>query len=166
MASFRRIIMTVIGISLGAIIGAMPYLRQINAIEQKAEVRINDQYILANIAKTQKTRETGLSGRTELSVNEGMLFIFDEPGRYGFWMKGMNLPIDIIWINGERIVGIQERVQNPVPGTPDSELSVYFPPEDIDKVLEVASGRANLLRARAGNVVQTKTFAPKLEIGR
>ena len=35
-----------------------------------------------------------------------MLFIFARPSRYSFWMVGMNLPLDIVWISGNKIVDI------------------------------------------------------------
>ena len=28
-----------------------------------------------------------------------MLFVFDEPGRYPFWMQNCLIPIDIIWLD-------------------------------------------------------------------
>ena len=36
---------------------------------------------------------------TNLSDNEGMLFIFDDSGHYPFWMFDTKIPLDIIWMD-------------------------------------------------------------------
>ena len=56
------------------------------------------------VADTQASRELGLSGREKMGDDEGILFVFDTPGRYGFWMKDMQFPLDIIWINQNGVV--------------------------------------------------------------
>jgi uncharacterized membrane protein (UPF0127 family) len=33
-----------------------------------------------------------------------MLFVFEKEGRYGFWMKDMQFPIDIVWISSSGLV--------------------------------------------------------------
>jgi len=62
-------------------------------------VHIAGQDIKVDLALTEAQREQGLSGRQSLNENEGMLFVFDSPGNYPFWMKDMNFPIDIIWLS-------------------------------------------------------------------
>lgn len=148
-----------IALFLGAIIGTslflIPYLNRLAAIEKKSEIKINNQIIIAEVVKDAKEREQGLSGRADIGINEGMLFLFDKEGRHGFWMKGMRFPIDIIWINGMKIVGIEENLE-PEPGVSDSELKVYYPPEPVDKALELKAGRAAILRAKPGDVVKIR----------
>jgi len=77
-------------------------------VDQKSVViSVNDLKIQAEIADTPAKRELGLSGRTNLGPNEGLLFIFDQPGQYKFWMKDMDFPIDIIWLDeNKKIVDI------------------------------------------------------------
>lgn len=41
----------------------------------------------------------GLGGRASLRDGSGMLFVFEKPGAYPFWMKDVRFPIDIIWID-------------------------------------------------------------------
>lgn len=162
MTLFRRMTLVVLGLALGVAFGGMPYLKKINAIEQRVQIKINDQVILADVARTEKARQIGLSNRLELNVNEGLLFVFDEPGKYGFWMKGMQFPIDIIWVKDDRIVGLKERIPAE-PGVSDSDLKIYTPPEDIDKVIEVSSGRIRLFRAQIGDQVLIKSFLPNIK---
>ena len=58
-------------------------------------------------------RNLGLSGRSSLAENEGMLFIFDTPAVYEFWMKDMNFPLDFIWINNGLVVDLSEHIPPP-----------------------------------------------------
>ena len=53
--------------------------------------------VLVDIAATSAARTQGLSGRKSLAWGNGMLFIFPKAGDWGFWMKDMYFPIDIIW---------------------------------------------------------------------
>ena len=34
----------------------------------------------------------------------GMLFVFNSPGQYSFWMKDMHFPLDMVWIDSDKIV--------------------------------------------------------------
>jgi uncharacterized membrane protein (UPF0127 family) len=97
--------------------------------------------ITVQLADTPEKRAQGLSGIKQITDNEGMLFLFSEPQRPAFWMKGMNFPLDIIWIHGDTIVGISDNVK-PMPNTGDDSLPKYYPPQDSDKVLEVNGGWA------------------------
>lgn len=98
--------------------------------------------INVEVVDTPEAREQGLSGRTGLKEGEGMLFVFDKPGRYGFWMKDMLFPIDMVWIseNGT-VVYVEQNI------SPDS----YFkkkPPEtfmnnaNAKYVLELGANQA------------------------
>lgn len=87
------------------------------------------------IASTQDEQEKGLSNTTSLEANTGKLFVFKVAGRYGFWMKDMNYPLDIIWMDKDlRIVSIDKNV--PV----DSYPNIFYPPTDVSYVLEVNAG--------------------------
>ena len=78
-----------------------------NNQSKKSTVKIRDLEIKVDISDTAKLQTKGLSGRSNLDEEEGMLFIFpDNKVRY-FWMKDMLFPIDILWIDKEgTIVGI------------------------------------------------------------
>jgi len=145
----------VLGVALAAFILTAPYLNKLEEVKRTSEVKINEQIIVAEVVSKAKEREQGLSGREVLGINEGMLFLFDEPGNYGFWMKGMKFPIDIIWISGNEIVGVEENIP-PQPGAADSELTVYYPPGPVNKVLEVKAGRTAILRAKATDEVKIR----------
>ena len=68
-----------------------------------------------------------------------MLFFFPESAKAAFWMKNVKFPIDIIWIENNKVVGIEKNVQ-PQPGVADSDLALYYSPGLIRHVLEVNAG--------------------------
>jgi len=51
------------------------------------------------LARTPEEQAQGLMGRYEMLPHYGMLFVYTEPGQYGFWMKGTHIPLDIAWLN-------------------------------------------------------------------
>lgn len=104
-------------------------------------ITVGGKVVNIEVADTQDKRSQGLSGRTELPMDNGMLFVFDKKDLTpSFWMKDMKISIDIIWINDGKIVKIDKNVPMPASGTPDSKLPIYSPGQPIDYVLEVTSG--------------------------
>lgn len=114
-----------------------------------AKAVINGQEILIQIASTDQQKIKGLAGRTSLGKNEGMLFPFDSLGKYIFTMKGMNFPLDFIWIKGDKIVDINEDMQP----ARQNEISEFAPNAVVDKVLEVNAGTIKLLGAKIGDKI-------------
>lgn len=114
-------------------------------------VVINDARISAEIANTQDKRRQGLGGRTTLGDNEGMLFVFEAKGKYPFWMKGINFPLDFIWIADDMVSGVLEDVAPPASGQKEELLPIYQSKEDIDKVLEVKAGTVKKYNIKAGD---------------
>lgn len=117
-------------------------------------VTINDHRFAAVIADTPQKQLDGLSGWTHLGPDQGMYFPLNN--RYtSFWMKGMLINIDIIWIEEGRVVGIDADVPAPQPNTPDEQLPSYpSPVSQPDAVFEVAAGRAQELGIEAGDTVE------------
>lgn len=89
------------------------------------------------IAKNPTTRQEGLSGYKSLDVDQGMLFIFPTPADVGFWMKDMNFPIDIVWMDKDRkILGINANVG------PETYPKTFPSPNKVQFVLELNAGAA------------------------
>jgi len=108
-----------------------------SAIEEPREQEILFQF---EIADTKQKRERGLGGRTELSQNYGMLFIFPTKGNYGFWMKDMQVSIDIVWLSDKgMILGIEKDI------SPNTYPNVFYPPEDVLYVLETRANETTRL---------------------
>lgn len=104
-------------------------------------VLIGDTKVIVEIADTPEKQQKGLSGRKSLPEDQGMLFVFNPPDtRVSFWMKGMLIPLDFIWINDSEVVQFHENIPPPEPNTPDSELTLITPDVPVDSVLEVNAG--------------------------
>lgn len=54
--------------------------------------------ITVEIAEDEASRQRGLMDRRQLSLSEGMLFLFPEPDSLSFWMKNTMLPLDIMFV--------------------------------------------------------------------
>ncbi len=105
--------------------------------------------VKVDIASTPASLARGLSGRPSLRSDEGLLFIFDQPGRYSFWMKDMNFPIDIIWLTADLNVAYIKK-----DASPDSYPATFESPEDAQYVLEVVAGFAERNNIKAGDRVE------------
>ena len=89
------------------------------------------------VAHTPELRGLGLSGVEELGDNEGMLFIFEEAGKNGFWMKDMLMSIDMIFVDSDgKVVLVEENV------SPDTFPESFGSETESRYVIELAAGRA------------------------
>lgn len=62
-------------------------------------------------ATTPAEQEKGLSGTTNLAHQTGMIFIFQRPTNLCFWMKEMNYPIDMVWVDSDKkVVAVEANV--------------------------------------------------------
>lgn len=101
-------------------------------------MHVGTQTIRLLIAKTPQEISQGLSGHEKLPKDMGMLFYFDTPAIYPFWMPNMKFPLDIIWIKENTV---QEVVQLGIPA-PGQPIPLYTPSSTADRVLEVEAGLA------------------------
>ncbi len=99
------------------------------------------------IAETAAERAQGLMGRTDLAVDQGMLFIFPQSGLQYFWMKNTPSSLDIIFIGSD--YKIKSIAANTVP------YSEEIIPSGLPSryVLEVLAGRAAELGIKPGDRV-------------
>jgi len=94
------------------------------------------------MADTPALQARGLGGRNALASDAGMIFLFPEARPRVFWMKDMRIPIDIIWLRGGVVLGIEAQIPPPESGTADDALVRYPSPGPVDTVIELAAGRA------------------------
>jgi len=112
------------------------------------DIRIAGHVLKVEIANTPPARQQGLSDRPALDQNQGLLFIFDEPGLYSFWMKDMNFPLDIIWFDEKQ--KIVDLVLNAAPEEAIPQ-KVYQPSNQAQYALEVAAGFAEKYNLKSGD---------------
>ena len=119
---------------------------------QKGRVVIDGRVTIdVEVARSLEEQAKGLGGRSSLKKGTGMVFPYDGPGPRAFWMMGMLIPLDILWIRGGSIVAIEAKIPPPSPDTP---LAVYSHVADL--VLEVPAGYAHETGIRVGQPVRVK----------
>lgn len=109
--------------------------------------------IPVEVADTLKKRSLGLGKRTSLKKGWGMLFVFEKRKPHRFWMKDMQFPLDIIWLDNHRIVHI---INNAKPTNSKDNNEVMTSPVPVNFVLEIAAGRAAKLRLKTGQWLKFK----------
>ena len=119
--------------------------------ENNKTVQIGDTIINVELATTEAQQTQGLSGRTYLASNTGLLFVFDHPSNWGIWMKDMNFPIDVLWITDD--FKISDIVENMAP---TSYPKTYMPHEQVRYVLEVPAGTVKSGAIMVGQTVILK----------
>ena len=96
--------------------------------------------VIALLATNDATRERGLGRVTNMGDHDGMLFAFPTPAIQGFWMKDTLIPLDMVWINGDKeVIGVSDHV------LPESFPKVFYSPSPVLYVLEINSGSAEKL---------------------
>ncbi len=114
----------------------------------KTEVVLGGKTFAVDVADTPVLQERGLSGHAPLADNAGMLFVFGAPDKYGFWMKEMNFPLDIIWISSDYHIVFMEK--NLAPRT---YPTIYYPASPAQYVLEISAGQTDTLNIKIGDAV-------------
>ncbi len=120
-------------------------------------VAINNRIFELKVAESQKEKEIGLSATKSLQENQGMIFMFDKPDYYPFWMKNMTIPIDIIYINNDKIVTIIDNALPPK--NQDEKLTIYTPLEASNRVLEIKAGLSKTYNFKKGDNVRYENFS-------
>ena len=71
-------------------------------------VLLNHQLYKLEIACSRAQHQRGLMFRKSIARNGGMLFVYDRPGDYRFWMKNTLIPLTVIWLDAQaKIIGIK-----------------------------------------------------------
>ena len=141
------------GFTTASLIGPGSNQNQRTAQKNKVSLNAKSLSINATVVTAPGERKKGLSKRDLLPLTEGMLFVFEKSGLWGFWMKDMKFAIDIIWIDGNKnIVDIAKNVP-PEPDDKDRELTVYKPKVEAMYVLEINAGLSDFNNLEIGDAV-------------
>jgi uncharacterized membrane protein (UPF0127 family) len=103
-----------------------------------ADVRVGNATVRAEVADNTVKKTIGLMGRGSLTGGEGMLFTFGNDGYPRFWMAGMRIPIDVIYIGKDMmVVDVKSDVQ---PFSLSNMDTTFVPARKAMYVLEVSAG--------------------------
>ncbi len=112
----------------------------------EANLWLGDGIFKINVALTGASREKGLSGKTELDADHALLMVFPNESKWGVWMKKMNFPIDVVWLDkGKKVVSIVKNF------SPDDTITRY-PISSALYVVELPAGTADAKVISTGKV--------------
>ncbi len=114
------------------------------ATKDRCVIVLPSQCISLEHVDTPADRELGLSGRVDMPEGKGMLFVFDQPTKACMWMKDMQFPLDMVWLNqDEKIIKIQRAI------TPETYPESFCANNSL-YVIELNSGIADKAGLRVG----------------
>jgi hypothetical protein len=116
----------------------------------RGTVLVAGREIPVDVVDTPASRERGLSGRSSLAPDTGMLFVWDQAVPVKFWMPDMNFAIDIIFARAGKVTAIFADAQ-PCPSRDD--CPTFGPDEPSDNVLEVPAGSAGRWGLKVGDPI-------------
>jgi uncharacterized protein len=133
---------------------------QAQKLPVSAQIIVNGQNILLEVARTQQEQSTGLMYRTQLAANRGMLFVFSPPRPVSFWMKNTLIPLDMVFVSN----GVVKYISAKVPPCKTPACPGYGPDPkiEIDSVIELSSGRAAELRLKVGDRLKIDSYSAKM----
>ena len=107
----------------------------------RGTVMVDDVPLEVQIADTESRRLRGLMFQEQLPPDQGMIFVFPEPGLYSLWMLNMQFPLDMIWFDEDgRVIHIEEDVPPCKTALEITTCQSVVPDGDALYVLEVTAG--------------------------
>lgn len=111
------------------------------------------QVFLLELALDQQARFQGLSDRSQIAPNGGMLFVFPRAQVVEFVMRRCPVPIDVIFLDpGGRVVATHAMRVDP-PDTPEQQLTRYPSYYPAQFAIEIRGGSLNRLQLRPGQKI-------------
>ena len=105
-------------------------------------IKLDDVVLEVQIADTDPRRARGLMFQEQLPFDQGMLLVFDSPGKLSIWMLNMQFSLDMLWIDGD---GTVVYIEKNVPPCKTAVETVTCPSykggdKEAQYVLEVTAG--------------------------
>lgn len=116
----------------------------------EAMVKINETLIKLEVAKTPEQQQIGLMYRKSLDENRGMIFIFEQLRPVKFWMKNVNISLDMIFLANGKVKAIEPNV----PPCSIDPCPTYGPENLVNQVIELPGGRATELGIEPGDQLE------------
>lgn len=117
-----------------------PWRIEIDSAREQVNVIVGDDTLLTDLALTSSQQQLGLGYRNTLAPESAMLFVSEDSSARSFWMKGMRICLDIIWIENGEIIGAAENTCPDPVGTADADRLRVTSPGPVTYVLEVNAG--------------------------
>ncbi len=154
----KTLFIVVVLVLASFILSGSPFISPNDPVNDIFETELRSFYFKSTsievaIADNQKTRRTGLSNLEYLPQERGLLFVFDNSDTYGIWMKDMNFPIDIIWLDKYlNVVDIHENISK------DTYPTSFYPKAPVMFILEVNTGFSSKYNVEIGDIYSLDSF--------
>ena len=137
-----------IPISIAAvIIGAagllsIPSESKLESVEfPRGTIKVDEIPLEVQIADTEPRRVRGLMFQDQLPYDQGMIFVFEQPGLYSLWMLNMQFSLDMIWFDHDgKVVHIEKDIPPCKTALEITTCQSIVPGNEAVYVLEVTSG--------------------------
>ena len=129
--NFKSVLLAILGIFAGIIL----LLIGKSYFDDKTErvvLNIDGKNYTLLTARTSIEKMRGLSGIIELKNADGMVFYFDAPQKITFWNKNTHLDLELVWMNGDKIIG-----RDFLPAEDKAGLITKESPAEVDRVIEL-----------------------------
>ena len=134
---------TIAAVIIGAVgVMTLPSDSKLESVEfPRGTIMLDEVPIEVQIADTEPRRVRGLMFQDQLPLDQGMIFVFQEPGLYSLWMLNMQFSLDMIWFDHEgKIVHIEKDVPPCKTVVEITTCQSIVPEGEALYVLEVTSG--------------------------
>lgn len=114
------------------------------------KVKIGENTFNVEIANTPEKKMKGLMFRSSLDNDRGMIFPFEEEAEKRFWMKDTLIPLDMVFINKEKVI------VNITTATPCKEMPCmnYESGAPAMYVLEINAGETAKRNIKIGDKIE------------
>ena len=119
----------------------------------RAQLQAGMHLIQVQVASTGRQREIGLMWRKEMPVQEGMLFVFEQPAGQCFWMRNTLIPLTAAFIADDGTIVNLADMQ------PQNDTS-HCSGQPVRFVLEMNQGWFTKRGIRAGQKISGPFFRP------
>jgi len=118
-----------------------------------SSVKVGSHPLKVEVAAGEAQLEQGLMYRKSLGREEGMLFVFDEPGYHAMWMKNTLIPLSVAFIDKD---GVILNILDMEPQTLDSHMAAG----PAAYAIETNKGWFDAKKIKAGDKVTGLPKAP------
>ena len=107
----------------------------------RGPILVDDVPLEVQIADSEPRRVRGLMFQDQLPYDQGMIFVFADPGLYSLWMLNMQFPLDMIWFDQDgNVVHIEKDVPPCKTVVEITACQSVVPDNEASYVLEVTAG--------------------------
>jgi uncharacterized membrane protein (UPF0127 family) len=115
---------------------------------EKRTIKIGKVKYSLYVSDTESKRMQGLSDVAKMPKKQGMLFVFEKADTYGFWMKDMKFPLDMIFLRENQIVDLKQNILE------SSFPQIFYPISAVDAVIELNTGEIQKSGVHIGDVLK------------